>query len=175
MAAVDISVREASIEDVDILAHIGSSSFREAYQDHSNLNDLETHIDAYFTAAAVRNEIEQHGRRYLLAIVDGESAGLAKIRKAACPVPGGDDNAIELQQLYVLATMQRHGLGRRLMADVVAFAHENAAAGVWLSAWEFADWATSFYERNEFAAIGKVEFKLGTTTYTDLLMWRPLE
>jgi GNAT superfamily N-acetyltransferase len=175
MAAVDILVREASMEDADILAHIGSSSFREAYQDHSDPNDLEAHIDAYFTAAAVRNEMEHHGRRYLLAIVGGEPAGLAKIRKAECPVPGGDANAVELQQLYVLATMQRHGLGRRLMADVVAFAHQNAAAGVWLSAWELADWATSFYARNGFSAIGKVEFKVGTTTYTDLLMWRPLE
>jgi ribosomal protein S18 acetylase RimI-like enzyme len=175
MSAVEISVREASIEDVDVLAHIGASSFREAYEDHSEANDLENHIEKYFTVAAVRNEIEQHGRRYRLAFVDGAPAGLAKIRKAACPVPGGDANAVELQQLYVLATMQRHGLGRRLMADVVAFAEKNAAAGVWLSAWENADWATRFYERNGFAAIGKVDFKLGTTTHTDLLMWRPLE
>ena len=175
MPAVEISVREASIDDADVLAHIGSTSFREAYQDHSEANDLETHIGKYFTVAAVRNEIEKHGRRYLLAIVDGEPAGLAKIRKAACPVPGGDTNAVELQQLYVLATMQRHGLGGRLMADVIAFARENAAIGVWLSAWEYADWATRFYERSGFAAIGKVDFKLGNTTYTDLLMWRPLE
>ncbi len=175
MPAVDISVRKASIEDADMLAHIGSSSFRDAYQDHSNPNDLESHIDEYFTGASVRNEFEQHNRSYLLAIVDGEPAGLAKIRKAACPVPGGDANAVEIQQLYVLATMQRHGLGRRLIADVIAFAQEHAANGVWLSAWEFADWATRFYERNGFAAIDKVDFKLGATIYTDLIMWRPLE
>ena len=71
--------------------------------------------------------------------------------------------------------MQRHGLGGRLLANVVAFAQENAAAGIWLSAWEFADWATSFYKRHGFAAIGKVEFKLGAMIHTDLLMWRPLE
>jgi ribosomal protein S18 acetylase RimI-like enzyme len=172
--AVDIAIRKASIEDVEALAHIGSSSFRDAYQKHSDASDINSHIDGYFTVAAVRNEIEQR-RHFLLASVAGEPAGIAKIRKAACPVPGGDANAIELQQLYVLATMQRHGLGRRLMADVVAFARENAAAGVWLSAWERADWAISFYQRNGFTTIGKVEFKLGTTTYNDLLMWRPLE
>lgn len=175
MPATDILVRAANTKDAGVLAHIGSSSFREAYQDHSNPADLKSHIDNYFTVAAVRNEIAQNGRRYLLAHVDGEPAGMAKIRKAACPVSGGDSNAIELQQLYVLATMQRHGLGRRLMAGVLEFAQENSAAGVWLSAWEFANWATSFYECNGFAKIGKVDFKLGSTTYTDLLMWRPLE
>ena len=175
MPAVEISVREASIEDAAILAHIGSSSFRDAYEPHSNADDLELHIGDYFTLAAVRNEIGQHGRRYVLAVVDGEPAGIAKFRKAPCPVPGGNDNAIELQQLYVLATMQGHGLGRHLMDYVCKAAEQHAAAGVWLSAWEFADWAIRFYERNGFAAIGKVEFGLGATTYTDLLMWRGLE
>lgn len=175
MPAVDISIRGANAADADVLAQVGSSSFRAAYQDHSNASDLESHISEYFTAAAVRKEIAEHSRRYLLATVDGAPAGMAKFQKAACPVPGGAANAVELQQLYVLATMQRHGLGRRLMADVITFAQENAAAGVWLSAWEFADWATNFYIRNGFITIGKVDFKLGTTTYTDLLMWRLLE
>jgi GNAT superfamily N-acetyltransferase len=175
MPAAAILVREANVQDADVLAHIGSSSFREAYQNHSKQADLDVHIDEYFTVDAVRNEIEQQGRHYLLAHVDDEPAAMAKIRKAACPVPGGDSNAVELQQLYVLATMQRHGLGRRLITAVLEFAQESSAAGIWLSAWEFADWATNFYERNGFAAIGKVDFKLGNTTYTDLLMWRPLE
>ena len=80
MSAVEISVREANIEDVDVLAHIGSSSFREAYEDHSAANDLETHIGKYFTVAAVRNEIEKNGCRYLLAIVDGAQLQVVRLR-----------------------------------------------------------------------------------------------
>lgn len=156
-------VREASLDDAEVLAHVGSNSFRDAYQQHSDSSDLSAHIDEYFTVAAIRNEIEQQRCRYILASVDGAPAGMAKIRRAACPVTGGDDNATELQQLYVLETMQRHGLGRSLMAEVVAFARQDATVGVWLSAWEFADWATSFYERNGFSEIGKVQFKLGST------------
>ena len=174
MSAVEISVREAGLEDAVVLAEIGSSSFRDAYQPHSNANDRELHIDDYFTPTAVGREISRHGRHYLLAVVNGEPAGIAKYRKAPCPVPGGDSNAIELQQLYVLARMQGHGLGRHLIDYVCAIAAQRAAAGVWLSAWEFADWATRFYAGNGFTAIGKVEFKLGATSYTDLLMWRPL-
>lgn len=175
MSTVSSAVRDAGIDDVDVLAFIGSSSFREAYQEHSDAADLDAHINEYFSAAAVRDELSQEQSSYLLASVDGEPAGLAKIRKAACPVPGGDANALELQQLYVLTTMQRHGLGRILIENVLARARQSGTQGVWLSAWEFADWATSFYTRNGFAAIGKVKFKLGSTAYTDFLMWRPLE
>ena len=122
----------------------------------------------------MRCEFTAGHSRYFLAIVDGEPGGMLKYRKAECPVPGGDSNAIEIQQLYVLATMQRHGLGRQLTQCVYAFAEQSETNGVWLSAWEFADWATRFYERVGFSAIGKVEFELGATTYTDLLMWRPV-
>ena len=108
-------------------------------------------------------------------MVGAEAGGMVKYRKAKCPVPGGDSNAIEIQQLYVLATMQRHGLGRQLTQRIFAFAEQSKTIGVWLSAWEFADWATRFYERVGFSTIGKVEFELGATTYTDLLMWRPVE
>lgn len=172
MSVVDISIRETSTDDVDVLAHVGSSSFCDAYEDHSNPEDLESHINDYFTVAAVASEFARGKSSYFLAVVDGEAAGMAKVRRAACPLPGGDDNAVELQQLYVLPTMQGHGLGRQLVDTVVAFAKSNDAQGVWLSAWEFADWATRFYERNGFAAIGKVKFNMGATTYTDLLMWR---
>lgn len=168
-------IRRAGIGDAELLAKIGTNSFREAYGPHSDPTDLETHIRDYFAPDAVFKEFESGDSLYLIATVDGEAGGLAKCRKAACPVDGGDANAVELQQLYVLAAMQRHGLGQQLVDGVIDYARQNEAAGLWLSAWEFADWAIRFYERVGFAGIAKVEFKLGATTFTDILMWRSLE
>jgi ribosomal protein S18 acetylase RimI-like enzyme len=175
VAEVDIEIRDGQSTDADILADIGATSFRQAYGPHSDAADLESHVSNYFSSDFVRDEIEQRGRRYLLATVDGEAGGIAKYRKAACPVDGGDDNAVELQQLYVLADTQGYGLGRRLVTRLIDAAHEENVKGIWLSAWEFADWATGFYRNVGFKEIGKVEFKLGKITHTDLLMWMPLE
>ena len=107
-------------------------------------------------------------------MVNDMPCGMAKYRIAACPVAGGDDNALEIQQLYVLAASQGYGLGRKLVERVSAVGRQQGVAGIWLSAWEFADWATGFYKRAGFVEIGKVQFKLGETSYTDLLMWQPL-
>ena len=123
---------------------------------------------------AVRDAFASGACDYYLALVAGKPAGMARVRLAECPVPGGAANALELQQLYVLAEMRRHGLGRRLMDQVLEHAAALTAAGVWLSAWEFAEWAVRFYTSVGFTAIGKVKFRLGSTEYTDLLMWRPL-
>ena len=169
-----VEIRRAVRSDAEVLARVGSESFREAYGPHSKAADLDSHIDQGFSVSAVRNAFAAGQCAYYLASVAGEPAGMAKVRMAQCPLPGGDANALELQQLYVLAGMRRHGLGRRLMSQVVDHAQASAAAGVWLSAWEFADWAVRFYTSVGFTTIGKVEFKLGSTDYTDLLMWRPL-
>jgi GNAT superfamily N-acetyltransferase len=169
-----IEIRLATPDDAAALAEVGIASFRDAYSAHSNAPDMEAHIEQYFSDSAVRDRFAQGQCSYYLAEVDGWPAGIALVRMAACPVPGGDDNALELHQLYVLASVQRHGLGRRLMECVVAHAEEHGARGVWLSAWEFADWATRFYSKAGFKSVGKVKFKLGSTSFTDLLMWRPL-
>lgn len=175
MVGVSIEIREGAVADVDTLATIGTQSFREAYGPHSNDDDLASHISSNFSPAVVRAEIEQHERNYLIAMVGEQAGGIAKYRHAPCPIPGGDANAFELQQLYVLASMQGHGLGGRLVSRLLEIARDAGARGVWLSAWEFADWATGFYKTSGFVEIGNVDFKLGETTYTDVLMWMSLE
>jgi len=111
----------------------------------------------------------------LIANVNDKAGGMLKYHHAACPEPGIASNAVELQQLYVLAEMQRHGLGRRLVENLIAIARNTEATGIWLSAWEDADWAINFYRKTGFSAVGTAIFTVGAATYTDLLMWWPLE
>jgi ribosomal protein S18 acetylase RimI-like enzyme len=175
MTEVDIEIRDGLSSDAEVLANIGATSFTQAYGSHSNDADLESHISNYFNSSFVRDEIEQQNCRYLLSTVNGSPAGIAKFRPAPCPVADGEQNAIELQQLYVLADMQGYGLGRRLVACLIDAARHTNANGIWLSAWQFADWATGFYRNIGFREIGKVDFRLGETIHTDLLMWMSLE
>jgi ribosomal protein S18 acetylase RimI-like enzyme len=169
-----IRVRAATAQDAAVVADIGASSFRDAYAPHSEPPDLEAHLRDYFTPDAVRACIECDASRYLLATVDGEPGGIAKYRAAACPVPGGATDALELQQLYVLASQQRHGLGRHLLHAVTEIAGRQRLAGIWLSVWEDAHWALNFYEKNGFMRVGTADFAVGATNYRDLLLWLPV-
>jgi GNAT superfamily N-acetyltransferase len=169
-----IEIRPGTAADIEALARVGSDAFREAYSPHSSAADIDSHIEKNFSVAAVRDSLAAGQSDFYLACIDGDPAGLAKVRLATHPLVADAAAALELQQLYVLADMQRHGLGRCLMGRVFEHARAAAVGGVWLSAWEFADWAVSFYTRVGFETLGKVEFKLGDTLYTDLLMWQPL-
>lgn len=171
----EIEIRDAGIDDVDVLAEVGGHSFVETYAASSGRNDIEAHVDQYFGAAAVRREIEQHRGRYILALVDGSPGGFAKYRDADCPTDAGLTNPVELQQLYVLQRRQRLGLGGRLVSAVFEKAEQRKASGVWLSVWQDADWAVSFYRKTGFNVVGTAAFALGSTNYDDFVMWRPID
>jgi len=61
------------------------------------------------------------------------------------------------------------------MDSAVAVAKEKDAAGLWLSVWQDAEWATAFYDAYGFRRVGTADFQLGQSCFTDYLMWLALD
>lgn len=175
MSDIEIAIRPAVSTDIDALSAVGMASFEATYGGLSAAADVVAHLDAHFSPDAVVREMALPDRHYLLATVDGEPAGLAKLREGDGPDAIPQSPAIELQQLYVLPDKQRYGIGARLIRAVVDVAANKGAPGVWLSVWQDADWATDFYRKAGFTEVGTAEFRVGKTRYTDFLMWLRVE
>lgn len=167
----DITVRAAHSADVRELARLGSTVFMATYGETAAPNDIGPHVEAHFSEAAIAREISSAGVGYLLAESGDACCGFLKL--AAGPVPDlvPADSALEVKQLYVATEHQRGGVGRKLMDAAVASARRRGVAGLWLSVWTEAEWATRFYEAYGFRALGIVPFDVGKTTYDDFLMW----
>lgn len=164
----------ASGADADALSEAGERLFVQAYGSYSPAADLAVHVREYFGRDSVAAELQKPDVRYTIARGGDAIAGFVKIRRGAAPetVPAAD--AIEVQQLYVDAAWQRMGVGRALMDWAVAVAREEGGAGLWLSVWQDADWATAFYEGYGFRCVGTAEFRLGQTCFDDYVMWLSL-
>ena len=169
-----LEIRIASVDDVAELSEIGQKSFRTAYAGSCSDDDLSDHLTDNFGETAIRDELRLVGRTYLLASVHDRAAGMAKLRDGVRPAEVPESRVIEIQQFYVSPDQQREGLGGQLMNSVLAWAKAQAFNGVWLSVWEYADWAIGFYNKHEFMKIGTTDFLLGSTVYNDFLMWRPI-
>ncbi|MDX1516763.1 MAG: N-acetyltransferase [Woeseiaceae bacterium] len=170
-----IRVREAAGEDVSALSSVGREAFAAAYRGTAPDSDIERHLVDYFGAAAIREALRRDDVTYFIAEDGSRCAGLVKLCTSAPPPAVPARNALEVQQLYVAPASQRRGVGRRLMDRAVEFARQGSRDGVWLSVWTDADWATAFYRGYGFAAIGTLPFTLGDSSYTDYLMWLPIE
>jgi ribosomal protein S18 acetylase RimI-like enzyme len=169
-----IRLAGAGAADAGALAEAGRRLFVQAYGKYSRGDDLEAHVEEYFGRDNVAAELRKPGVSYTVAF-DGEAiAGFIKTRCGPAPDSVPAVEAIEVQQLYVDANRQRKGVGRALMDGAVAAAKEEGAAGLWLSVWQDAEWATAFYDAYGFRRVGTAEFRLGQSCFMDYLMWLAL-
>ena len=170
-----IRLVDASVADAEALASAGERLFVQAYGKYSRPDDLQLHVEQYFGRENVLAELQKQGVSYTIAYDDDAIAGFIKISRGPTPdsIPAAE--AIEVQQLYVDANRQRKGVGRSLMDLAVATARQEGHAGLWLSVWQDADWATGFYEAYGYRRAGTAEFRLGKSLFADHLMWLALE
>lgn len=169
-----LDVRVAGPDDVAVLAAIGSAVFWDAYGGTAPDVDIARHVESYFGEDSVATGIARDDVTYLMAVEGERCAGLVKIRDSALPALVSADSAVEVQQLYVSTDYQRRGIGAMLMDHAVAATHDRGIAGIWLSVWTQADWATGFYLKYGFRSLGEVPFRLADTDYIDHLMWLPV-
>ena len=167
-----VIVRPAGRADAPDIASIGYSSFKAAYGGTTDPQELQEHLDSHFGVEVVTKEIRAAATTYLLAVLDGQARGFAKIRAGEVPDAVPALSALELQQAYVLPEAQRSGVGGHLIACAADHARREGAEGLWLSVWEEAQWAIRAYLKHGFESVGKTEFRIGNTAFADLLMWR---
>lgn len=170
-----IEIRPAGLADAEAIAAVGVETFMATYRHTTTAKDIAAHLDRYFRSAAVRRELMRPDREYLLASVAAEPAGFIKLRDDDRPAVIPATSPLEIQLLYIRPSHQRLGLGARLVDAAVDVARQQSAQGLWLSTWEDADWALSFYRKAGFRPVGTQEFRVGESAYTDILMWLPLD
>lgn len=74
-------------------------------------------------------------------------------------------SSFELKRLYVFHRFHGHGLGKRLMEDVLAFAQNMQSEMIWLQVHEANNHAIEFYKRFGFVQTGTDLFRAGAGSY----------
>jgi len=109
--------------------------------------------------------------RWRIALADGAPIGYAKLTPLRAPAPRPARNALELQQIYVLADWQGTGVARALMAWALATARGLGAGELYLTVFDHNARAKRFYARHGFEEVGRCTFVLGERVDDDRI-WR---
>ena len=165
-------IRHATTDDVDLLCHLGASTFRETYRPISDAAEIEDYVGTQFTPAKVTAWLRDPRARTLLAFTADAPAGYAHVRAAPVPACVADREAIELSRLYLLASAQGTGLGGALMDAALAQVATLGGRTVWLGAYDRNVKALAFYARRGFAHAGTHEFEFGGQIYPDPVLTR---
>lgn len=164
------TIRQADLNDVESLARLAESTFRDAFAPESDPADIDLHCARNFNADIQRREIRDPDCVTIVASLDGELIAFAQVRlnspkqcvSAECPS--------ELHRLYVSKKWHGRGIAHRVMSEVLAAAARRGSDCIWLGVWERNPKAIAFYRKYGFTVVGNHVFQVGADPQRDLVM-----
>ena len=169
-----VSIRQATAADAEPLTDLAYTTFWDAFAHHPKNapDDLNHYMRQAFTVEQLAQELADDSAIFLIAEIDGKSAGYAKLILGSIEPGITATRPIELSRLYSHQEFLGKCVGQNLMDACFEFAEANNHDVMWLGVWEYNPRAQRFYEKNGFREVGKHTFQLGSDPQTDLLMQR---
>jgi diamine N-acetyltransferase len=170
MRSNETTIRRATFKDAVLVAVLGAATNYETYFETDESEDLAKYIADSFSPQAIKAELEDRKNLFFLAETDGKAVGYTKLREGQPDECVAGENTVELQQIYVLEKMTRHGIGRILLQKCLDEAKAKGFASLWLKVFELNGRAIEFYQRQGFTQAGESSFCYGEQSFRCLVM-----
>lgn len=161
----------ADASHASVLAKLALDTFCESFEKVNNPEDFWAYVNGAFHVSKIAEEISEPGSLYIIAYVNNEIAGYARVRQSTevnNQFPG--KKTLELQRIYALAKFIGKGVGKALMNYCLELGRKQRVDIVWLGVWEHNSRAQEFYKKLGFERFGSHVFMLGKDPQTDILM-----
>jgi ribosomal protein S18 acetylase RimI-like enzyme len=169
-----ITMRTASIEDVDALVSLGRETFIETFAGSNTESDMSLYLEKAFNEQVVSAELQDKTNTFFIAEIDGIPVAYAKVSRSTPPEQLKSCKPVELSRLYAKSAVIGKGLGQALMQKCIEHARTNGYDVIWLGVWEHNQRALSFYNKFGFERFSEHIFVLGNDAQTDLLLKKQL-
>lgn len=164
---MEFAIRRCQVGDERRLSPVGKATFLETYAVNTEGADLLAFVEAEHSAERYRLWLESDFAKIWIAeTIPGHSA----IGYAVALVPPDDGFGIEVKRLYVLHRFQENGLGHLLMNEILATAHHEGIAELFLRVQKANQSAVDFYSRSGFRMVAEESFRVGARDHAALVM-----
>lgn len=168
-AEMEPTVRKATIDDVNILAALGTTTCYEAYFELDPSRDLADYCARIYSPENVGSEFDDPDSTYFVAEINDRAVGFAKLRENNRVDCLDDAHAVELQRIYVLEKMKGRSIGKLLLDRCLSAAREKGYDMLWLGVWERNTAAQRFYERIGMSNVGTTGFNDGKNEFVNFV------
>jgi len=171
----NIDLRRVMPNDIGQLQEIGRQTFYETFSAENTEENMRKYLEEGFSLEKLRVELQDQYVEFYFATHDDHVIGYLKLNFGPSQTELQEENALEIERIYVLKVFQGKNVGKLLYDKAIQVARAKNASYVWLGVWEENLRAISFYKKNGFVEFDKHIFKLGEDEQTDLMMKRRLE
>ena len=165
---------KVDMQNIQDLKAIGIQTFNEAFAHLNTPENMNDYLATAFADEKLADEVGNPYSEFYMAQVDGDIVGYIKINHGPAQTDVKDENALEVERIYVLNAFQGKKVGQLLFNKALDIAMQMKKAYIWLGVWEHNAKALAFYKKNGFEVFGSHDFQLGDDLQTDLLMKRYL-
>jgi ribosomal protein S18 acetylase RimI-like enzyme len=156
------------------LLSLSRKTFYDAFEHLNSKDDFEAYTSVAFTYNKLLSEVENPHSEFYFALIDDQKVGYIKLNYSSAQTEFKDENAMEIERIYVLTSQQGKKIGNQLLELAINKAKEEKLHYIWLGVWEHNLAAQRFYERNGFKPFGSHKFSVGSDEQTDILMRKEL-
>ena len=165
-----ITFKKCTIHDVKELTTISWNTFYESYKDNNDPNNFKSFLDNKFNEEKLLGELANTNCHFYFLYDDGQLVGYFKLNEREAQTELYDQNAIELERIYVLKEFQGEGYGRQMIIKSKQITKERNGNFLWLGVWKINERAIKFYQREGFKIFGTHIYVVGNENQEDWVM-----
>jgi ribosomal protein S18 acetylase RimI-like enzyme len=160
----DISIRDATVEDIDGIQRVARRGWMAAYGDFLTEAAIDAIVDDWYAPAQLEDSITAADAVYLVAEAD-ELTGYA----SAAPIADGE---AQLYAIYVDPDRWSDGIGTRLLGRIIERLAERDIERVRVEVLADNAVGVSFYESRGFERTAERERTVGEQTLAEYVYYR---
>lgn len=145
-------------------------TFYESFIWGNTEENLHQYMNAFFSHEKLYAEITNPSSEFYFALFNGHAIGYLKINVGNAQTELQNNNALEVERIYVKKEAQGKKTGQLLFDLAISIAKERKMDYLWLGVWEKNPGAIKFYQRNGLVQFATHSFKLGDDLQTDIMM-----
>lgn len=166
----EIVISKIGIEQINQLQQIGRQTFSETFAESNSAENMAKYIEEAYSYEKLSAELNDPDSFFYFAILGQDVIGYLKLNVGASQTEVKDNDALEIERIYVLKSFQGKRVGQMLFEKAIQIAKEQNAEFVWLGVWEENKRALQFYTKNGFIEFDQHVFVLGDEAQTDIMM-----
>ena len=170
MMELNITIVQINDSHIAALQQIGRQTFSETFAESNSAENMAKYLEEAYSYEKLSAELNDPNSIFYFAKMDQNVIGYLKLNFGASQTELKDNNALEIERIYVLKEFHGKKVGQLLFDKAIEIAKEYHVAYVWLGVWEENKRALQFYTKNGFIEFDQHIFVLGDEAQTDIMM-----
>ena len=170
MMELNITIVQINDSHIAALQQIGRQTFSETFAESNSAENMAKYLEEAYSYEKLNAELNDTNSIFYFAMMDQSVIGYLKLNFGASQTELKDNNALEIERIYVLKEFHGKKVGQLLFDKAIEIAKEYHVTYVWLGVWEENKRALQFYTKNGFIEFDQHIFVLGDEAQTDIMM-----